>query len=1060
MDNINIEIQSSSENAAQGVNALIETLSNLNSKLSNVQNNANRYAKNIQNIGNILKNIKLPQLPKISDMFRRNKQIEQNPLQNINLNNSNKNDGEKSKKNISNTNKELQKLSMLSEKAGQRIKKMLGFLGKITLANIGLKSLNNSFDNMRGKFSTLIKGLSKYSLALFGIRSAFYAVRNTSNEFLSSQDAVAKQLNVNISYLKFSIGSMFAPVIEYLTNLMYKLLQVIQYIVYYFTRINIFAGKTAKSYAAMGNSASKTAKELNKQLQAFDELNNINLDKDNGSGGGVGGLTPSLDLSNINENLKPLFDDIENWAKNLADKINKALYSIDWDIILKGSEKIATNLAKFFNDLTFYLDWEEIGYSIAQGFNTALIFFDTFFQKYKWGELGKNIALGFNSAIATIKWDVVGRQLTNGMRAAILFLEQFVITFKWSEFGSKIAEMLKNAFFNIPWDSLGNTINEGIKGIFDTIDTFLDQIPWNEIGRKIGKFLNDINWLEIFKRLFITIAKIAGSLTGMLWNAIFSGKDTAILGILITTFIGLRTAIKGVMIISELTTKFRGLFDLIRKVGISKILSFGKALGGITLVFSGIILAVKNFVDMWNNGITIMKTGLMTLGVALTAVGAIILGVSAPVAAIAAAIALVVATVALLTKEFFRNKAAIKDTKTAQEDYDKALKESQEATEEYENAIDRASDTLERLQEVETETGLSGQSLYEQVQNGTLTYAEMTKEQKKVYKAYKDNLEAQGEAKEATEKMTQAKKEEIKQSFENQLALANESKDYDSFKQSVVQAYKDGSLSADEARTLIERSMAGMSDASEQTFTEDLPDDIKEGLDPDKYSSASEKFKEQFTPIKDWWNENVSPWFTKEKWMELGEKAKQGLKEKFEEIKNNSNQIRDWWNNKVAPWFTVAKWRQLAQNGVNGIKSAFSGLNIRIKLPHFSWTTQPASGWVANILSALNLPTSLPKLKINWYEEGGFPDSGDLFFANENGVPEMVGSIGNKASVANNDQITKAIADATYSAFVQALGENSGNSNQPLNIYIGNDKVYKGYTKHQSQMSNQYGVVV
>ena len=94
------------------------------------------------------------------------------------------------------------------------------------------------------------------------------------------------------------------------------------------------------------------------------------------------------------------------------------------------------------------------------------------------------------------------------------------------------------------------------------------------------------------------------------------------------------------------------------------------------------------------------------------------------------------------------------------------------------------------------------------------------------------------------------------------------------------------------------------------------------------------------------------------------------------------------------------------------------------------------------------------------YEDGGYPKEADFFYANENGIPEMIGRIGNRTAVANNDQITKAIADATYSAFVQALSENGDNNGQPLNIYIGNDKVYKGYTKHQSQMSNQYGVVV
>ena len=103
-------------------------------------------------------------------------------------------------------------------------------------------------------------------------------------------------------------------------------------------------------------------------------------------------------------------------------------------------------------------------------------------------------------------------------------------------------------------------------------------------------------------------------------------------------------------------------------------------------------------------------------------------------------------------------------------------------------------------------------------------------------------------------------------------------------------------------------------------------------------------------------------------------------------------------------------------------------------------------------------PVSIPRF--TGYEDGGYPTKADFFYANENGVPEMIGRIGNRTAVANNDQITKAIADATYSAFVQALNDNGGNEGQPLNIYIGNDKVYKGYTKQQSQMSNQYGVVI
>lgn len=142
----------------------------------------------------------------------------------------------------------------------------------------------------------------------------------------------------------------------------------------------------------------------------------------------------------------------------------------------------------------------------------------------------------------------------------------------------------------------------------------------------------------------------------------------------------------------------------------------------------------------------------------------------------------------------------------------------------------------------------------------------------------------------------------------------------------------------------------------------------------------------------------------------------------------------------------------------NAISNALSNLNIRIKLPHFTWTSQPASGWVASILRALSLPTSLPKLNISWYASGGFPKTGELFAANEAG-PEMVGRIGNKTTVANNDQITTAIAKATYEAVSKALFENQENEQQII-INLGNETLYKGMTRNRNQVSNQYGITV
>lgn len=57
---------------------------------------------------------------------------------------------------------------------------------------------------------------------------------------------------------------------------------------------------------------------------------------------------------------------------------------------------------------------------------------------------------------------------------------------------------------------------------------------------------------------------------------------------------------------------------------------------------------------------------------------------------------------------------------------------------------------------------------------------------------------------------------------------------------------------------------------------------------------------------------------------------------------------------------------------------------------------------MVNKIPGVNI-SKVSRLSIPRFEEGGYPTSGDLFFANENGVPEMVGKIGNKTAVANQD---------------------------------------------------------
>ena len=71
--------------------------------------------------------------------------------------------------------------------------------------------------------------------------------------------------------------------------------------------------------------------------------------------------------------------------------------------------------------------------------------------------------------------------------------------------------------------------------------------------------------------------------------------------------------------------------------------------------------------------------------------------------------------------------------------------------------------------------------------------------------------------------------------------------------------------------------------------------------------------------------------------------------------------------------------------------------------------------------------TSDVSLRLRAYAMGGLPSMGEIFIAREKG-PELVGSIGKKTAVANNDQIVSGIESGVYRAVVAANSTNKGGS--------------------------------
>ena len=130
----------------------------------------------------------------------------------------------------------------------------------------------------------------------------------------------------------------------------------------------------------------------------------------------------------------------------------------------------------------------------------------------------------------------------------------------------------------------------------------------------------------------------------------------------------------------------------------------------------------------------------------------------------------------------------------------------------------------------------------------------------------------------------------------------------------------------------------------------------------------------------------------------------------FTSMKNTIKGIWDslWGSIKGVINSIIGGVEKMANGVINGINTMIRALNnLSFDIP--DWV--PGLGGKTFGFNLRTLSTiSIPRLA-----EGGFPDTGQMFIAREAGA-EMVGTIGRRTAVANNDQIVAGIASGVAEA--------------------------------------------
>ena len=731
------------------------------------------------------------------------------------------------------------------------------------------------------------------------------------------------------------------------------------------------AGNAGKNTGGIAKNAKKAKKEIQQATRAFDELKVISKQsKDNtsgsgsggsgggsGSGGSGGGDTGKLvQTDTIFKKFKSDIKDLEGLGKAISGALINAMRGIKWDEVYAKASGFGSGLAKFLNGL-------------------------------------------FEGQKGTTLFGETGRLIANSLNTVLHGLDSFGTTFNWKQFGNSIADGINKFFQNFDFALLAKTLNSWAQGAFDAVTTALSKISWKDVWKGVKEFLSNldvktvaiiIGALTIKKIIGLHLAKTALDIIGTSISKSIAGSLASRLGVEIAANEGisavLSTALSkkiGGAFATLGTTVSAGVKALFGSGAAESALSFispvAKAITGIGSVAIGAFTAISNFVTMLKNGFSWLNEALMLVGVTITAVGAVILGVAAAPAAITAGIVAAVATATVVVKDHWKE---IKEIFSKAGDWFNT------------NVIKPISGFFKGLWE-----SVSGffSSLWKDISGVWKTVSGWfnTNVITPIVSFFQGFSKRVGQIFEGLWIIVKAVWIVVSDWFKSKV-IEPIKKNFELLKSTVSTAFK-------VLWTTVKSVWAVVSG----WFKEHVTTPIKNA-----FSSAKESIQKAFssakTAVTGAWN-SVSSWFK--------EHVTTPIKNAFSKMKKSVAKIfSKLWNSVksgvAGAMNTVISRIETAINSlIGGVNTVLRGFNSVVS----------AAAKVAKVKwGGVDLvpKVSLPKVKA--YATGGFMDKYSIATVGENGLPELMGTVGGKPAVAGSQEIT-GIKDAINSTSAQEV---------------------------------------
>lgn len=265
-------------------------------------------------------------------------------------------------------NKVYTKLKQIKQKQVENNQKISEYQEKID--QIETNKIKSGIDSVGKSLQTQIGKISKMAMAVAGVRTAWAGVR----KIMSLVQQYNPQISADLEYMGYAIAQIFLPIAQKLVSILYTILNYVNAIMTAWFGINLFSNSGVKNFQKM----SKNAKEINKFLAGFDEMNVI---QDNSSSSKNSAI-PSMDLSEGMQGEVPIWlqwiIDNKELILTILEGIGAAILAIKLGLsgiqglgigmMIVGIISTIQNLIKYLQDPS----WDNFG-KIITGIGVAIL---------------------------------------------------------------------------------------------------------------------------------------------------------------------------------------------------------------------------------------------------------------------------------------------------------------------------------------------------------------------------------------------------------------------------------------------------------------------------------------------------------------------------------------------------------------------------------------------------------------------------------------------------------------------------------------------------------------